>query len=379
MKSLINRMENPQSGWATLLQEAMAKATQVLAPDAMTFITKNVINEGAFCCLGYIQLYSIPGQVPSDDLYNQMSAYGADIDNDRAKANFAKYMDRAQNTEWDDPQGKAKPGLGKTLKNKLYSHVIKVSRYMLHWQGEEGYNRAQARKSKDLADITKDWSQEWKDEVGYKQQQDDGEAYEKTGHFFMEPHNKFGIATYGSKTRDDMGNTEFKPIKRSYLQDPDDEGSSVEYNDYAIRNRLSNIKDNLESVYFGVYENGDIDPIPHKLGKFLQGTSSSKRTIASGDPEKDAAFKSYYDYIDNDAFLQKTFSLNNIAYFCASLRDMSNGTTGSKFWVNPHPLFLLQKTVNKEKVKYLRKINDEELKNALTIFAEKEANNLEAY
>lgn len=380
MISLINRMDKPQSGWATLLQEAMKSATQVIAPDAMTFLSKNLIKEGDLCCLGYIQLYSIPGQIPSDDLYNQMTGMGSEIDNPRALSNFNAYMDKAQNTEWDNPTGRAKPGAGKTLKTKLYSHVIKVSRYIMHWQGEEGYQRAQARKSQAMADITKTWPQEWKDEVGYKESEPETGEFSKTGHFYMEPHKQFGVATYGSKVRDAEGNVTMTPIKGSYYNSPDDMNSGQEYDNFAIRNRLSRPEDNLESVYFGVYENGDIDPIPNRLGKFLQGTTSSHRRVdAGGDPDKEAAFKSYYDYLDNEDFLQKTFLLSNVAYLCMSAIDMSSGAKSSKFWVNENPLFLLKKTVNKQDIKYLRLINKEELKQALTMFAKKEADNLELY
>ena len=196
----------------------------------------------------------------------------------------------------------------------------------------------------------------------------------------MDPHKQIGVATYGKKTRDDMGNITMEPIKSSYLEDPNNPDSGVEYEKNYILNRLSKKEDNFGGIYFGVYENGDIDPIPGSLGKFLGTQTSSHKFQGDGvDVEKDNAFKSYYDYLDNENFLQKSFLTSNVAYICAKTKDMSSGTEKSRFWVNKSPLFLLAKTVNKQKINYVKHVNEDELENALKIFAEKEANDLEKY
>ena len=382
MVSLINRMDKPQSGWHKLINEQnLNESTQVLADNLVNFLSKCKIQEGQFCRLGYIQLYTIPGQYPNDELYSKMQGLQGEFDadgmSDRARANYSRFMDKSQNPEWDNPTGRAFKG-ARSFGNNIYKYVIKLTKYNLHWQEEGGYARAQERNRDKYNQMVAGIPQEYYDELGIQYQDDNGEWHNQpsgsagpTYKYMGEP-GKFGVAT----DTDAEGN----PRMASYRTDAEDPNSTVEIDGLAIKNMLSNVSDQT-SVFFGVYENGDIDQIGEGLGRMLYKQADSyasklESEELQNDPEKLAHFKVYYDFKRNENMSQKIFKLSNIAYFCATGKDMSTGMKDSMFWVNKEPLFLLERTINKEKVRYTAKINTAELEEIIKNFASKEADGL---
>lgn len=378
MISLINRMDKPQTGWQKMLNES----TQVIADNLVNFLSKCKVQEGQFCRLGYIQLYTIPGQYPNDELYGKMQGLGDEFNGDgitdRARANYQRFMDKSQNPEWDNPTGRAYKG-AKSFGTNIYKYIIKLTKYNLHWQEEAGYARAQERNGQKYKEMVAGIPQEYYDELGIQYQDDNGEYHNSpsstnTGptYKYMGEPGRFGVAT----DTDAEGN----PRMTSYRTNVDDPNSTVEIDGLAIRNMLSNASDQ-QAVFFGVYENGDIDQIGDGLGRMLYRTADSyaaklQSEDLQNNPEKLAHFKVFYDFKRNENMTQKIFKLSNVAYFCATGVDMSSGAKDSMFWVNREPLFLLEKTINKEKVRYTAPINTAELENILRSFASKEADGM---
>ena len=387
MISLIKRMDNPQSGWHRLINEqSLNESTQVLADNLVNFLSKCKIQEGQFCRLGYIQLYTIPGQYPNDELYGKMQGLSSEFDgmSDRAKANYSRFMDKSQNPEWDNPTGRVYKG-AKSFGSNIYKYIIKLTKYNLHWQGEAGYARAQERNTKKYNDMVAGIPKEYYDELGIQYQDDNGEYHnspsgDNTGptYKYMGEPGRFGVAT---DTEPGPDNTRV-PRMTKYRTNAEDPNSTVEIDGLAIRNMLSNVNDQ-SSVFFGVYENGDIDQIGDGLGRMLYRQADSYASKLESEelqnnPEKLAHFKVFYNFKKNENMTQKIFKLSNIAYFCATGKDMSTGMKDSMFWVNKEPLFLLEKTINKEKIRYTAKINTAELEGIIKEFASKEADGLVA-
>lgn len=405
MTSLIERMNNPRTGWGQVLNESK----QIVATDLMNFLSTVQIQEGQFVRLGYIQLYTIPGQYPNEDLYNKMSAmagdFGVDTDGtydasdyamvsedvtDRARQRYINFMDKSQNPEWDNPTGRLYKGQ-RAFNKAIYKYVIKLTKYRLHWQGQTGYAKAQERNMQAYNDMTAKIDSKYYDELGiqYKDLDADGnEVWHNTPKrngptykYIGEPAN-FGIATDTEWSGDDETG-EYVPRNIKYRTNAEDPSTQVELPGYSIRNMLSRV-DDQEAIFYGVTEEGDIDRIPDSLGRMLYKVSDSyaaklQDVSLQDDPDKLAQFKMFYDFKKEENMKQKIFKLSNVAYLCATGLDIRTKQKDSFFWVNNEPLFLLERTINKEKVQYTAAINVDELGAILRQEASKEADGLAAF
>jgi hypothetical protein len=142
--------------------------------------------------------------------------------------------------------------------------------------------------------------------------------------------------------------------------------------------------DDQEAIFYGVTEEGDIDRIPNSLGRLFYKVSDSyaaklQDVSLQDDPDKLAQFKMFYDFKKEENMKQKIFKLSNVAYLCATGIDIRTKQKDSFFWVNNEPLFLLERTINKEKVQYTATINVDELGDILRQEASKEADGLAAF
>ena len=400
MKSLIERMNSPRTGWGQVLNESK----QIMANDLVNFLSTVQIQEGQFVRLGYIQLYTIPGQYPNDDLYKKMSDMSGDfgVENDmdyamvsedvtdRARQRYLNFMDKSQNPEWDNPTGRLYKGQ-RAFNKAIYKYVIKLTKYRLHWQGQTGYAKAQERNTQAYNDMTAKIDPKYYDELGiqYKDLDADGnEVWHNTPKrngptykYIGEPAN-FGIATDTEWSGDDETG-EYVPRNIKYRTNAEDPSTQVELPGYSIRNMLSRV-DDQEAIFYGVTEEGDIDRIPDSLGRMLykQADSYASKLQAvelENNPEKLAQFKMFYDFKKEENMKQKIFKLSNVAYLCATGLDIRTKQKDSFFWVNNEPLFLLERTINKEKVQYTATINVDELGAILRQEASKEADGLAAF
>jgi hypothetical protein len=400
MKSLIARMENPRTGWGQVLNESK----QIVATDLINFLSTVQIQEGQFVRLGYIQLYTIPGQYPNEDLYNKMNAIAGDfgVENDmdyamvsedvtdRARQRYIDFMDKSKNSEWDNPTGRLYKGQ-RAFNKAIYKYIIKLTKYRLHWQGQTGYAKAQERNTQAYNDMTAKIDPKYYDELGiqYKDVDADGnEVWHNTPQrpgpsykFIGEPAN-FGVAT-DTEWKGDNETGEYVPRNIKYRTNAEDPSTQVEIPGYSIRNMLSKVEDQ-EAIFFGVTEEGDIDRIPDSLGRMLYKVSDSyaaklQDVSLQDDPDKLAQFKMFYDFKKEENMKQKIFKLSNVAYLCATGLDIRTKQKDSFFWVNNEPLFLLERTINKEKVQYTATINVGELEAILKQEASKEADGLAAF
>ena len=378
--SLMERMDAHQTYDTAMLNESriILESTRVSAESFLEFLTKNMIQKGPFVQLGYIQIYPTDAAYPTDDYYNAMSDTRGDfVDNSRNLGRFDQYMDKVSNTEWNMPSGRKKSNSSlRAMKNKLYPYILKLTNYRLHWQNYEKYNKASSESLKKLSAIKSRMSDDLKSKLFTT---NNGDEKSKTGYYPIGDAGKFDILTYGDKNDDGS----YIAKSQEYFTDPDDMNSKVSYDRTAIRNFLSDIKPQ-HPVYFGVDENGNIDPIPKKLGQLLYNktTNHDSKLAQVSDPNEIALAKEYFKAEDEYGMANKTFLLQNVAYICGLVSEVG-GQKRSVYWINKHPLFLLTKTKQVNKVstsfKYLFKnMNNDELEEILNRYVRSETDELDS-
>lgn len=381
MRSLMQRMDNRMTLTEAEENEKanIEESTKLGLPNMEAVLTMGAIKNGSLAAIGYIQLYPCSGQYPSQELYDKMHGLNSEFDNltDRARSHYNDYMDQTKNTEWVKPEGRGTK-LGKPFKNKLYPYILKLTTYRVNWQDRDAVGRAEQADKDRMSAIIAMAKPEWRDKYGLSQDSDqnigpkrrNGSSYKYVGDLAA-----YNIAT--NTVADDNGVA--VPVKGRYLTDPNDPNSAVEYDKNAIKNVMSDVTAQ-RPAYFGVYEDGHIDEIPKSLGQILYHVGSSKEAeIASiQDPQEKAWAEEYFAEKKHSEMSHKQWILNNVAYICATATSFGSGKKDSVYWVNQNPLFLLKKTVNKQKIEYQFNIDNEELKNVLARFAKSEAEELEA-
>ena len=462
MKSLIERMEKPRTGWGQVLNESK----EIAADSLMNFFSKVQIREGEFAKLGYIQLYTVT-QYPDANLYDTMSKIGKDYgiggdddDNldmvaeattytDRAKQRYTNFMDKSMNPEWDKPAGR-RNSKGTPFKNQIYKYIIKLTNYKLNWQGQVGYAKSQEKNRLAYNDIVANTDPAYYDEFKIQHKTIDANGNEiwhhlprRNGpsHKYIGKEADFGIATdtewkangpeewipvnannnqqikgYFNDLESLKANEnnlklvngdvyavggpgpfdpnthqlymwksegEYVPRTTKYRTDVNDPESTVEIPNFSIRNMLAR-DDNQKAIFYGVNEDGTIDPIPDSLGRLLYKQSKKSERdlqaiVVQNDPRKLAQFQILYDFRNSESMRQKIFKLTNIAYLCASGTDIVTKRKDSYFWVNREPLFLIEKNINKETVQFVPTINADELEVILKREASKEADGIAAF
>lgn len=376
--SMMERMDTHQTYNAAMLNESqiILESTRVTADSFLEFLTKNMIHKGPFVQLGYLQIYPTDTAYPTDDYYKAMSDTRSEFtDNSRNLGRFDQYMDKVSNSEWNMPTGRKKPNSDiKAMKNKLYPYVLKLTNYTLHWQTYNDYAKKSSDAYNELDAIKGQMSDDTRSKLFGAPR-----AKSNSGYYPIGAAGNYDILTFGDK--DDNGNYTAK--SQEYLTDPDNPDSKVLYDRTAIRNFLSDIKPQ-RPVYFGVDENGNIDPIPKSLGKLLYNPSIShdSKLVQISDPNEIALAKKYFDLEDKNGMANKTFLLQNVAYICGVATE-AGGKKRSVYWVNKNPLFLLtrQKQVNKVKTtfKYLfNNMNNDELQEIINRYARSETDELMA-
>ena len=361
-----------------ILEESLLRESKrANAGSFLEFMTKYLINKGPFVHLGYIQVYETDTAYPSDEYYKGVVGTRGDFeDNSRNLGRFDKWTDKMQNTEWNSPTGRMNSKRGmKAMGNKLYPYIIKLTDYTLHWQSPDEYGKKSSEAFKKLAAARDAMSDDTRTALGLRGPQSapsDGTGYHAVGEL-----GKYDIGTYGRF--DDNGN--FLPVRNEYRTDKDDSSTAVPYERTAIRNFMSNAS-MQEAYYFGVDENGNIDPLPKALGKLLYNKSKEYDFNKISD-EKERALASEFASIEkNIGMLNKTFLMQNVAYICG-VATAPGAEKESVYWINENPLFLLTgtKTVNKQKMSFkylLGNIDNEELKAILSRYAKSDADEMEA-
>lgn len=378
--SLMERMERPMTYHQAMLNESqlLQESTRVNVGTFLEFMTKYQIQKGLLVHLGYIQLYKTDTAYPTDDYYDKVTATrGEFTDNNRNLSRFDKWTDKMQNTEWNSPTGRKSPKSGvKAMGNKLYPYVIKLTDYMLNWQTAEKYNAKSSEAFAKLNAAKNAMDDATKASIGLRSHGNADNPDKAAYHVFGDL-GAYDVATFGKK--DAEGN--FKPEQQWYRKDVDDENSKVPYDRTAIRNFMGNTKAQ-KPYYFGVDDEGNIDPIPKSLGKLLHNTDTMRYVGGITDEEQKRLANEFIQIEKNVNSANKTFLMQNVAFICgfASAPGMDGE---SVYWINENPLFLLpkEKTVNKEKIsfKYLYdNINPEQLKNLLATYAKSEADEMEA-
>ena len=354
----------------------LEESRRINLPNLEAFFLKNRINDGSFAKIGYIQLYPTDALYPNDDLYNTMSSMSSGFEAGRGAQHFSDFMDRAKNAEWDNPQGRAYAG-NKSFKEKIYPYVLKLTTYLVNWQGRNGFTKATAAQTARAEDIKNRVPSGLKDKYFPDKYSDETpeERIERLKHMkrYRFDDGYLGDAGISRYMSGDEENPE--ELKFYYRENPDDPTSEVEYNKTAIRNILvGDLVKRQKPQYFGVYEDGTIDMIPKELGRLLHKPQQAADKLANITDEAEKQWaKEFFDNLDAESMSNKTFLLTNIAYLAVT---PSGGE--AVYWRNEHPLFLLQrnKTTKQDAFSYKFNVNEDELAQVLEVFAKKSADDL---
>lgn len=387
--SLIERMDKLH-GCSTNLNEGsfdmLNESSRVNTDSFIDFLTGYKPQQGSFVRLGYIQVYPTDTHYPSDDFYNKMSSavgeFGDDENSKRGRERMKNFINRSTNTEWDNPTGRGTRA-GKPMATKSYPYVIKLTKYTLHWQTAETFNKNSGAAAKELNDIAGRMSDDLRNRLGIKYETPEDVAARKEAnrgrarYRNLGPLGDFEIGTFSQE--DEMGNV--TPVKQEYYRDTEDM-TPINYDRTAIRNFLSDVRPQAP-LYFGVDEEGNIDPIPKSLGKLLHGHKDSlaSKIAQLTDPDEIALANEFANQKMKNDLSIKTFLMQNVAYMCGVATKIGGGIgKKSYFWVNKNPLFLLEKgkTKARDKFKYLfPNMNNEELKSILIKQADIDCSELE--
>jgi hypothetical protein len=380
IQSLIERTESHVTYNEAMERQSqlITEATRVGVNSFLEFLTKYAVNKGPFVRLGYIQLYQTDPAYPTDEYYKSLSdTRGEYTDNGRNLSRFDGYMDKVTNSEWNSPTGKKKPNhdiyaMGK----KLYPYLLKMTNYTVHWQSYENYNERYNKANQELSAIRDKMTDDTKNTIFKSGEREKS----NTGYYKIGPLGDYDVLTFGRKN----DNGDITPERQEYLTDPDDFNSAVKYERTAIKNFMPDAKQ-TKTYYFGVDENGNIDPLPYNLGKLLYSkiTSHDKQIAAVTDEEQRKITEEYFAKYDSIQMANKTFIMQNVAYICGSVTDYTTGNKQSVYWVNKEPLFLLskRKTINKKPIEYkflYKNISNDELSEIINRYAKNDADEIEA-
>lgn len=382
--SLMERMERPTTYHQAMLNESqlLMESTRVNVGTFLEFMTKYQVNRGPFVHLGYIQLYETDAAYPTDEYYDSVTGTRDEFtDNGRNLSRFDKWSDKVQNTEWNSPTGRKSPKTGiKAMGSKLYPLVIKLTDYTLNWQTAKDYGTKSSDAFAKLNAARDAMDDATKTAIGLKDR-GNVENPDKSGYHVFGDLGSYDVATFGKK--DDNGN--FVPSQQSYRKDVNDENSAVPYDRTAIRNFMGNTKAQ-KAYYFGVDEQGNIDPLPKSLGKLLHNTDTVRQVSGITDEEQKRLAEEFIKIEKMVNSANKTFLMENVAFICG-LASAPGSESESVYWINENPIFLLRKSkqVNKQPIKFkysydsvYTKMDDEQLKAILNRYAKSDADELEA-
>ena len=385
MLSLMERMERPMTYHQAMLNESnlLMESERVNMGTFLEFMTKYQINKGKFVHVGYIQLYETVPAYPTDEYYDKVTKTRDDfVDNSRNLSRFDKWSDKMQNTEWNSPTGRKKKGEDiHAMAKNLYPLIIKFTDYTLNWQTPKDYKDKSSEAFAKLGAARNAMSDATRTAIGMKPKKpsSDGTDDKKKRpeyHAFGELGN-YDISTFGVEGE----NGEFTPERQTYRTDVNDPKSEVSYDRTAILNYMANPKAQ-HAYYFGVDENGNIDPLPKKLGELLHGLGTIRKLSGVTDEEQKRLAEQFasLEKIVNSS--NKTLLMENVAFLCGFVSSPGEGRK-SVYWINPNPMFLLSKKEKGVTIKYLydsvyNKMDEEQLKALLNKYARSSADELES-
>ena len=217
--------------------------------------------------------------------------------------------------------------------------------------------------------------------MGLRDKNDDEDKPDRAGYHSFGDLGNYDVSTFGKNDAD--GN--FTPEQQWYQTNVDDENSKIGYDRTAIRHFMNNTKAQ-RAYYFGIDEQGNIDPLPKPLGKLLHNTDTVRQIGGITDEEQKRLAEEFVKIEKMVNSANKTFLMENVAFICG-FASAPGSQSESVYWINQNPIFLLRKskTVNKVKrsFKYsydsvYTKMDDEQLKNIINRYAKSDADEMEA-
>ena len=366
MKSLIKRMENPQSGWATLISESLDeyKDTTGLGRQEFTNFDEfmGAIDPigGQFVGVGYIQNYETgklypekpagEGITTKDALANFQSGLGAD---NRMSGKIGGLL---QHPEMTTPTGRAAnfKTLGKSFKSMKegnpFSSILKVTTYNFQWRN---YANAVADKNSGIGDIRAKYGFGQTDDM---YPEDDWRRNPDFGGVGR-------LAAYEPKRNDD-GSEKVRPYSKqinpafNVYGDNDEfgndrlDGVAKDGSHYQKRIMKSLIPmGNGNSIFCTIDANGEIDDIDKNLFKLLGGKQSSfasaKITDEMAADEK--AFRQEMADFENKTY-NPQWLLDNIAYMVGVGKDKRTGERVPYRFVNTNIILNYQVEINQDEL-----------------------------
>ena len=365
MISLINRMDKPQSGWATLLQESIDEYKDQSGLGRREFTSFDDFMSsidpigGQFVGVGYIQNYEVSkvypekpiNGVPTRDVLSQYQQ-GLGGDN-RLSGKLGSFL---QHPEMTEPTGRAAnfKSLGASYKSvkegNPFASVLKITSYNFQWRN---YANAVADKNNKIGDL--------RVKHGFGQMDD------------MYPENdwrrnpEFGgvgrMASFEPKRNDD-GSEKARPFSKQFNQsfnvysDNDERGedrmTGVDNNGNPYQKRVMKAlipMGNGNSIYCTIDTNGEIDDIDKSLFNIFgtQKNSFTAAKISDEMAEDEKAFRRELADFENQTYNPQWF-LENIAYMVGVGKDKNTGEKVPYRLVNKNIIFNYKVDINPEEL-----------------------------
>lgn len=365
MISLINRMEKPQTGWATLLQESIEEYKDPSGLGRREFNDfdefMNAIDPigGQFIGIGYIQNYEVAKVYPEkpingvstrDTLSQYQQGLGADS---RLSGKLGSFL---QHPEMTTPTGRAAnfKSLGASYKSMKegnpFSSVLKVTTYNFQWRS---YANAVADKNSKIGDL--------RVKHGFGQMDD---MYPEDDWRRNPDFGGVGRMAAFEPKRNDDGSEKVRPFSKQFnpafnvYSDNDEFGNDRmagvdnEGNPFQKRAMKALIPmGNGNSIYCAIDANGEIDDIDKSLFNIL-GTQKSSFTaakITDEMAEDEKAFRTELANLENESYNAQWF-LENIAYMVGVGKDKNTGEKVPYRFVNSNIIFNYKVDINPDEL-----------------------------
>lgn len=350
MISLINRMENPQTGWHAILNESIEeyKDTTGLGrrefDDFDDFMASIEPIKSWFVGIGWIQNYPIKNVYP--DKQNDMGVTTRDTitqyQQGLAPDNrlSGKLGGMLQHPEMTTPTGRAYKGIRPMKEGNPFTAVLKVTSYNFQWKSyPDAYG---AKKDKIMAARAKAG-------FGYPEGTYDEDDWRRKPDFrglgarpFYEPKlNPDGTEQQSPYSL--VGNSSFNVYK-----DNDEFGN--ERSDKRVMKALIPVG-NGKSIFCAIDGNGEIDDISDNLYGILGGPkySSSAAKISAEMSDDEKQFRQEIADIENASYNPQWF-LTNIAYMVGVGKDVQTGQNTPYRFINKNIILQHQVDINQQEL-----------------------------
>ena len=359
MISLINRMDNPQTGWHAILNESIEeyKDTTGLGRREFTdfddFISQIMPVNNWFVGVGWIQNYPVKGPYPDrpdklggtstrDALTQFQQGLGQD------SRMYGKVGGMLQSPEMSQPTGRAQnfKTLGQSFRSMKadnpFVSILKVTTYNFPWKV---YSEAYGAKMDKIAAA--------RDRAGFGYPED---TYDETDWRRNPDFHGLGARPVYPPSLNDDGTEKQSPFSRSFekgkafnVYSDNDEHGEIRSDKRVIKQLIPT--GNGNSIFCTIDANGEIDDITPNLYSLLGGPSSSRASakISAEMSDDEKRFRQEVADIENASYNPQWF-ITNIAYMVGVGKDIQTGQNTPYRFINKNIILQHQVDINAQEL-----------------------------